>query len=120
MFRTLNLLVRFILELVIFFSFAYWGFHLDNGLIVKMIAGIGLCLVMVVIWGIFISPKATVKLPEAGVIAIEFVITLSAFLCLYAAGLQTFAIVFGIAAVINRLLITTYKIKAEDFMGRNK
>ena len=120
MFRTLNLLVRFILELVIFFSFAYWGFHLDNGLIVKMIAGIGLCLVMVVIWGIFISPKATVKLPEAGVIAIEFVITLSAFLCLYAAGLQTFAIVFGIAAVINRLLITAYKIKAEDFMGRNK
>ena len=97
-----------------------WGFHLDNGPIVKMIAGIGLCLVMAVIWGMFISPKATVKLPEAGVIAIEFVITLSAFLCLYAAGLQTFSIVFGIAAVINRLLITTYRIKAKILGSKYK
>ncbi|MFC5652330.1 YrdB family protein [Paenibacillus solisilvae] len=63
MFRTICLTVRFIVELVIFFAFAYWGFNLDYGLIINILAGIGLPLAGTRIWGRYISPKAPVKLP---------------------------------------------------------
>ncbi|BBH22847.1 hypothetical protein Back11_41920 [Paenibacillus baekrokdamisoli] len=120
MFKFINLLVRFLLELVMIFALGYWGFHIGHGVVVKIIAGIGFPLVSAVIWGRFIAPKAPIKLPEIGVIALESILFLSAFIGLYTTGLKAFAIVFILIAIANLSVITKYRLSSEKTSYKRK
>ncbi len=42
MIRTLNLGLRFVLEMVALIAVGYWGFKLPCGLLVQILAGLGL------------------------------------------------------------------------------
>lgn len=108
MFKVINLVIRFLLELVILFALGYWGFHYDSNLIIQIVLGVGLPLITAIIWGKTISPKATMKLPMIGVIGIELMIFGAAFLCLLCEGFQAFAIIFIIVSVVNRYIIIKY------------
>ena len=57
--KALNLLVRFLLELCMLGAVGYWGFRTGSSWAMKIILGIGLPLLIAVIWGMFVSPKAT-------------------------------------------------------------
>lgn len=105
MFIALNLIIRFLLELVIFISFAYWGFKLEQGLFIPFIVGLGLPIIGALIWGKFLSPKRTIKLSLLWRLIIESLFIVGAFLCLYDLGFQAFAIGFGIIAVLNRIIL---------------
>ena len=41
-------------------AYSYWGFHLDKGLLIKLLIGIKIPILVAVIWGTFISPKAAI------------------------------------------------------------
>ncbi|MFX3636415.1 MAG: YrdB family protein [Candidatus Pristimantibacillus sp.] len=111
MFIGINLMVRFLLELVIFLSFAYWGFKLEQGLFIQFLAGLGLPIAGAFIWGKTLSPKRTIQLSLLWRLVIESLFIVGAFLCLYDLGYQAFAIGFGILAVVNRIIIVIWDTK---------
>ncbi|HLO32795.1 MAG TPA: YrdB family protein, partial [Anaerolineales bacterium] len=60
--KSLNLLVRFLLELCMLAALGYWGFKTQSGWVMKIIIGIGLPILIAVIWGLFLAPRATYPL----------------------------------------------------------
>ena len=108
MLKAINLILRFLLELIILFALGYWGFHYDSILFVQIVLGLGLPLITAVIWGKFISPKATIRLPIIGVFIIELLIFIAAFLCLLANGFNVFAIIFIVVSIVNRYIIIKF------------
>src|SRR3954451_3567683 len=72
--KSFNLLLRFLLELCMLGAVGYWGFETADGVVMKALLGVGAPLLMAVVWGVFISPKATVKLPTPAWIALQVVL----------------------------------------------
>jgi len=81
-----NLLLRFLLELCMLGAVAYWGFETGDGAAMQALLGVGAPLLMAVVWGVFISPKATIPLRPVPWVALQAVLFGSA-----AVALATFA-----------------------------
>jgi hypothetical protein len=73
-FEALNLLVRFLLELCMLAAVGYWGFKTHSGWAMKIIFGIGLPILIAVIWGVFVAPKATYPLSSIPHLALELIL----------------------------------------------
>ncbi len=63
--KMLNLAVRFLLELCMYAAVGYWGFKTQNSWLMKIFLGIGLPVLIAVLWGTFLAPKATRPLSGA-------------------------------------------------------
>jgi hypothetical protein len=63
--KMLNVLLRFLLELCMLAAAGYWGFKTGSGWAMKAILGIGLPVLLAVLWGIFVAPKAVYPLHGA-------------------------------------------------------
>ncbi|RZU71842.1 uncharacterized protein DUF2568 [Micromonospora kangleipakensis] len=61
----------FLLELAMLAAAAWWGFTLDAGWSVRLLAGLGAPLLIAVVWGTFCSPRATVSLPAPAKMAVQ-------------------------------------------------
>lgn len=96
--------LAFLLEVVALVLLAYWGFHAGSGTAAHWLLGLGAPALMVVVWGAFAAPKARVKLPLAGVMAVKVVVFGAATAAGYAAGWRAFSLVFGVVALANALL----------------
>ena len=96
--ESVNLLIRFLLELCMLGAVGYWGFETGDDAATQALLGVGAPLLMAVVWGTFISPKATVELRPAAWIALQAVLFGAA-----AAALATFAspaLAVGFVAVV--------------------
>lgn len=62
--QTINLSLRFVLELSLLAALGYGGFQLDQGWPVRILIGLGLPLLAALIWGTFVAPKAAHLLAE--------------------------------------------------------
>lgn len=102
--HALNEGLAFLLEIVALVLLAYWGFHVGSNTAVQWLLGLGAPAVMIVVWGTFAAPKARVKLPLAGVMAVKVVVFAAATAAGYAAGWRAFSIVFGVVALVNALV----------------
>lgn len=60
--KMLNLALRFVLELALLAAFGYWGFKTGGRLPARWLLGIGVPLLAAMIWGMFLSPKASLPL----------------------------------------------------------
>lgn len=103
MLRTFNLGLSFFLELCMVAALAYWGFSTQSG-IGKYLWGIGGPVVVILIWGAFIAPKARQRLPDPLRLLNEVVLFGLAALALLAAGQQTLGIIFFVLVFINLVL----------------
>lgn len=90
--------LAFLIELLALAALAWWGAQAGSGLFVHLLLGIGTPLVAAVIWGVFASPKATVKLPLAGVLGVKALVFGAALFGLDLLGHRTSAILFGVIA----------------------
>lgn len=93
------LLLIFALELAALAAYAYWGFHIDKGWAVKIILGIGAPLLAAIIWGAFLSPKASIPVPFALRFLLKAAVFGLAAAALYAAGRGKLAFAFALAVV---------------------
>lgn len=59
-----NLTLRFLLELCMLATLGYWGLRTGEQLVVKIALGIGVPLLVGMVWGIFLAPKSTRRLDE--------------------------------------------------------
>jgi hypothetical protein len=90
--KSLALTVRFLLELAALGAVAWWGFE------VHVLLGIAAPLLVAVVWGAFISPKAAVKVPKAVWVGLQVLV-------FGAAALALAAVAPGLAAAFVAVVV---------------
>ena len=100
-FKSLTLLVRFLLELCMLGALAYWGFETGDGTAMQALLGVGTPLLVAVVWGTFIAPKATVEVPTAVWIGLQAILFGAAAVALAAVAPQPLAALFLLVVVLD-------------------
>ena len=95
--------LRFVLELCALAALAYWGFRISSGAL-QWALGIGAPLAMAVIWGRFMSPKATSRLDDPARLIAEIAIFGIAAVALADADQPTLAIALAAAVAVHLVL----------------
>ncbi|NRF93468.1 YrdB family protein [Paenibacillus frigoriresistens] len=101
MMKAANLGLRFLLELCILASLCYWGFHIGK---LKGVLGIGAPLLAAILWGMFVSPKASITVSQPLQFIIELVIFAAAIIALYVTGKHSLAICFALFYILHSIL----------------
>jgi hypothetical protein len=102
--KNINLALAFLLELCMLAALGYWGYTLDQGLSIRLVAGLGVPILAAVVWGVFMAPRASIPLPSLPHFIVEVVIFGLAIAALYAADRPRLALAFGIVYIINLVL----------------
>jgi Protein of unknown function (DUF2568) len=69
-----NLALRFVLELSALAATGCWGYTTGGG-VMRWVLAIGAPAVVIVVWALFVSPKATVDVRRPVRLAIEFLVS---------------------------------------------
>ena len=101
--RAANLGLRFILELSAIAAAAYWGFTTGSG-VTSVLLGLAAPAAVIVVWGLFVSPKRRFELPHPLRFAIELAVFAGAALGLIAAGQAVLGVVLAVLAVVSGAL----------------
>ncbi len=102
--KPINLALAFILELAMLAAFAYWGFRTGSTGLAKGALGVGVPLIVALIWGMFMAPRAARRLKGASYFVLKGVLFLLATLGLAVAGQVVSAIIFVVLTLINTAL----------------
>ncbi len=108
--KDINAGIAFLLELAMLIAFGYWGFYGDKSILLKWLLGIGVPLVVAIIWGIFLAPRANHRLNSVGGNLLSLFLFLLAAAALFYTQHPMLAITFALIAVMNRLLIVAWKL----------
>ena len=98
-----NDVLRFFLELAALASLAYWGFSQFGG-VAQWVIGLGAPVLVAVVWGRFISPKASHPTVDPVRFLIEFAVFGSGVAALFAADAPVLAVVFAVLAALHLTL----------------
>jgi hypothetical protein len=101
--REANLVLRFLLELSALAATCYWGFAAASGL-TQWVLGLGAPALVILVWWLFVSPKARIELPRPARFAIELLVWAAAALALAAADQLVLGIVFAAIAIVSGTL----------------
>ncbi len=96
----------FLLELALLVAAGWWGFTLDAGWPVRLLAGLGAPLVIAVVWGLFCSPKASVSLPAPAKLSVQAACFVTGGLLLALAGRPVFGVVLVALWAVDKTLLT--------------
>jgi len=107
--KLLNLAVRFLLELCLLAAVGYWGFKTQSGWLLKILCGIGLPVLIAVLWGMFIAPKAFRPLRGASYLTVELTLLALGSVALFASGKSTLGWVYTITLIVNKVLLVVWK-----------
>jgi len=104
--KAVLLALAFLLELALLVAAGWWGFTRDGGWPVRLLAGLGVPLLIAVVWGLFCSPKASVPLPAPAKLSVQAACFVTGGLLLALAGRPVpGALLVGLWAV-NKALLT--------------
>jgi len=103
--KNLNSALRFLLELAALASFCYWGVQQGDSTAAKIVLGVGAPVVMAIIWGLLVSPKARFEIPSIPKFVLGIVILALAAVALSNAGYPGLAIAFEVLIAVNAVLI---------------
>ncbi|HEX2993928.1 MAG TPA: YrdB family protein [Anaerolineales bacterium] len=106
--KTLNLGVRFLLELCMLAAVGYWGFATQTGLM-KVVLGIGLPVLLIVIWSLFVAPRAVYPLHGMSHTLLSLILLGSGAVALFAAGRASLGWAYAIVLVVNQILLVVWK-----------
>ncbi|WP_168123834.1 YrdB family protein [Paenibacillus sp. HB172176] len=97
----LILALFFLLELCALAAFGYWGYHIHAGEILKIALAVAAPLIVAVLWGMFLSPKASMPIFSSTTrTVLKLLVFLLASAALYASSLGSLASVFVIASFL--------------------
>jgi hypothetical protein len=107
--KALNLAIRFfVVELGALAGAAYWGFEATSGagqLWLTVLAPVA----VVVVWGLFIAPKARVQIPKQAALAIELVLLVLVAVGIAVTGPVWLGIAYGAIALVSGLVDYAFK-----------
>lgn len=104
-----NLGLAFALELCMLAAFAYWGVRTGNGALAKVALGVGAPLVAIIVWGLFMAPRAAFPLAMPIHTALFLVIFGAAAFALARAGQPALALVFAVVSVLNYVAASIWR-----------
>ena len=107
--RWVNLALRFFLELCVFAAFAFWGWHIGTNLPLKIALALGLFLLVIAVWGVFLSPRARVPLSTAPWVLLQIVIFGAAVAGLAAADRSRLALILAGLLIVNSALLMVWR-----------
>jgi hypothetical protein len=107
--RTANLALSFLLELAALSAIAFWGFHSGQSYLLKLLFGLGVPLLVAILWGTFAAPKASMRLKGVSLWIFELGVFGLAIAALALAGQPFLAGIFAVVLVINRILMYIWK-----------
>jgi hypothetical protein len=107
--KGINLAVRFLLELCMLAAVGYWGFKSQSGWGMKLMLGIGLPLLIVVVWGLFVAPKALYPLSGTSHLVLSLALLGSGAVALFASGNPTLGWAYTIILIVNQVLLLLWK-----------
>ncbi|HYI51395.1 MAG TPA: YrdB family protein [Microbacterium sp.] len=87
-----------VVELVAFATLAIWGFAMWS-FPWNIVVGIGAPLVAILVWALFVSPRAVFAVHPFVRAVVELLVYASATLALWSLGLTWIGVVFGVIAV---------------------
>ena len=103
--KSINLGVRFLLELCLLAAVGFWGFKTGSGWLPKILLGIGAPVLIAAIWGMFVAPKATYHLYGVMLLGLEAVLFGLGVAALYLTGKHSLAWGFAFIVILNRVLM---------------
>ena len=101
--------LSFFLELGMLAAFGYWGFYGGRNTLLKWALGIGIPVLVAVLWGFLLAPKAVNRLPITGGVTLSMALFLLAAAALFFARQPALAIGFAVLAILNRMLIVFWQ-----------
>jgi hypothetical protein len=101
--QSANLALRFLLELSAIAAVTYWGVETGSGVWSWLLA-VGAAALVIAVWALFISPKATVELAPPVRLGLEFMVFGAAAFALAVAGQGALAFVLAVLAAISGTL----------------
>ena len=107
--KAINAGLAFLLEVGMLIVFGYWGFYGDKSESAKWMLGFGLPLLAVVVWGLFLAPRASYRLNSNSGNLLSLILFLLAAIALFHTRHTLLAIIFASIAMVNRLLILIWK-----------
>jgi len=107
--KSLNLGLRFLLELCLLASLFIASINLINNSILRWTAAVCLTVLAASIWGIFVAPKSQHLLDLPYRLFVELILYSLATFMLYKAGYPKIAVVFIGVVIINKLLLLIWK-----------
>lgn len=99
--RIANLALAFVLELVLLAALALRGFSLDAGLAVRVLAGVGAPLAVAGLWGAFLAPRSSRRLPMPWVVLAKLALFLVGAAALVGSGHPVLALLLAATAGVN-------------------
>jgi hypothetical protein len=99
------LVVRFLLELSALAALGYWGFRVGDGTVMKIVLGIGAPLIVAVVWGAFIAPRAAVSVPSAVRLGLEVLLFGTAVAALIAADRNAWGWLLAAVYSVDKVLL---------------
>ncbi len=99
--KSLGLALAFALELAMLAAFAYWGFHVGSTAFLKVLLGIGVPVLIVVIWSLFMAPRSTRRLQGWRYSSVKIMLFGLAALALIVSGLPVVGFVLAALFLIS-------------------
>lgn len=113
----LNLVVRFIVELLAVGFVGYWGFTASDDTTVRLILGTGAVAVLVVVWGLFLAPTADRGLTRSQKNFLGTIVLLVAAGALAVAGQPLVALVYAVVVIVNVVVLSALGDEVERSLG---
>jgi hypothetical protein len=107
--KGINLGVRFLLEMSMLAAIGYWGFKTHSSWPMKILFGIGLPILMAVIWGYFMAPRSTHRLSGVPFTVMDIILLGSGAVALYASGQTSLAGIYAVVLFISEILRLVWK-----------
>ena len=113
--RQLNMLITFLLELAMLAAYGVGGYELTTNTVVRWVLAIVFPVIVGVLWGIFLSPRARVQLPFPVQLACRFALMIGGALILWSAHMTVLATIYTIALLASMTLtLLTREIPGES------
>jgi hypothetical protein len=96
-----NEALAFLLELVMLAGLGAWGAQVGRAMVTKVLLGAGVPLTVAVLWSLFASPKARMRLPMPGLLAFKALAFAAGTAAICALGRHGLASVFAVVALLN-------------------
>ncbi|WP_111720700.1 YrdB family protein [Homoserinimonas sp. OAct 916] len=100
----INDIIRFVLEIFAFVSLGIWGFLAWPAPWQNIAFGLGAPVFAILVWGLFLSPKAVFRVDLFARSLIEIVIFASVAFAWWSLGQPIVALVFGVVAVVSGVI----------------
>ncbi|GIV98610.1 YrdB family protein [Roseiflexus sp.] len=107
--KSINLGLRFLLELCILVLFGYWGFKTGSNAFLKFLLGLGAPVLFAVAWGTFLAPKSPLRLHEPWLFLLELALFALAAWALYSTGKTDLTVTFGVIYLLNKILMLIWR-----------